>query len=55
MARRPAPTEDTVTEEDAEHQSDLVDEALAETFPASDPPAQWAGPDRDPEEEDTSH
>ena len=34
-----------------------LDEALEESFPASDPPATWSGKDRDPRHDrtDTAH
>ena len=38
------PEEPTVTEAEDE----LVDEMVEESFPGSDPPASWAGPDRPP-------
>jgi len=39
LARHPPILADQVAESGAQHQSDLLDEALEESFPASDPPA----------------
>ncbi|HEX3947529.1 MAG TPA: hypothetical protein VHW47_07475 [Acidimicrobiales bacterium] len=45
MERQPAPagepTEDAAPDEDPDW---VVEEADEESFPASDPPAQWSGP-----------
>lgn len=40
--------EKTPPEPDAERPAERVDEWEAESFPASDPPASWAGPDTPP-------
>ena len=41
------------SDEDVPHREALLDEALAESFPASDPPAMTTpGPDPDPDAHD---
>jgi hypothetical protein len=52
VARNPAQPASTAEEE---VEVDVVDEALEETFPASDPGASWAGPDWDHREGDESN
>ncbi len=34
---------------EGEDRDELIDEAGEESFPASDPPASWSGPDEDAE------